>query len=214
MRKLVDLHAGPCCRGAERHLGRHLNVIRRRRIEGTVAANSNHGMAVAQDRLGAIRRTPGRVHGARWDVGRNAFDLAGMEYNKSAQQRDPPAAALAVIVGRIVRLHLEALVEEPCSPTGSFLDLPSAFLSLFVGRPARITGHERERRHAERDDIDAAISRASRGVLRHSRATRPGAIPGLAPGGRAGFEGSDHLRGHFGVMIARGCGGQCAARTG
>jgi hypothetical protein len=55
---------------------RHLDVIRRRRIERALAAVADDGAAVGENDLGGLRRAPWRFLDRRRNVSRNAFDLA------------------------------------------------------------------------------------------------------------------------------------------
>src|SRR3954465_15216740 len=88
-----------CRKGPSR---RHLDVIRRWRIERAVSTVPDGRAAVGENDLGGLRRTPRRFFDRRWDVIRNSVDLAGMKQSEGAQQRNSPHRVFLVTWFRVV----------------------------------------------------------------------------------------------------------------
>ena len=107
--------------------------------------------------------------------------------------------------------QFEPLEEIPGRAALALADLPAAVFRLLVGRPAGITAAEGERRHAERQHVDAAIALAGRRVARHRRAAGLVGVPRLAPWRRAGLQRGDNAVGDFLVVVARRVAGLAAA---
>src|ERR1700685_165335 len=95
-------------RGSKGRVWRHLNVIRRRGVKRTVAAEADDGAAVGDNDLRRFRRAPRRfLDGGRNEI-RNAIDLAGVEQGERAQQWNSPQRVFALVGSRIVT-QFEAL---------------------------------------------------------------------------------------------------------
>src|SRR5450631_4175730 len=89
-------------RSSKGRVWRHLNVIRRRGIKRTVAAEADDGAAVGDNDFRRFRRTPRRLLDGGRNVSRNSLDLAGVEQGERAQQRNSPYRVFTVVGFRVV----------------------------------------------------------------------------------------------------------------
>ncbi len=206
----MEQRAAISLRRCERPLRRHLNVIRRRRVERAVAADPEHGPAVGEDGLGGLRRAPRRFLDRRRDVIRNPVDLAGVEQGEGAQQRNAPHRVFVAFWPRVIAQH-EPFEKESGRAALAGAHLPAALAGLLVGRPARIAADERQRRHAQHHHVDATIARAGHRIARHGRTSGLVGVPWPAPGRRTGLKCRDNAVGDLLVVVARIATGLAAA---
>ena len=200
MTELMNERPAKSFRCRKGSLRRHLDVIRRGRVERLFTADPNDSAAVGKNDLRSLRCAPRRFLDRGWNEIRNAVDLAGMEQAEGAQQRDALHRVFVILRAGIVA-YLKTLEEIPGRAALALADLPAPVFRLLVGRPARIAAAESQDGHAERQHVDAAIALPGRRVARHRRTACLG-IPWPAPGRRAGFQRGDDPVGDFLIVVA------------
>ena len=136
--ELMNQRPAKSFRRGEGRVRRHLDVIRRRRVERAFAADPDDGAAVGENDLRRLRRAPRRFLDRGRDVVRNAVDLAGVEQGERAQQRNAPHRVFVVLRPGLVVAQLKPLEEKPGRAALALADLPAPVFRLLVGRPARI----------------------------------------------------------------------------
>src|SRR3984957_2641936 len=115
------------------------------------------------------------------------------------------AARLGATVRRFV-LDLDRLVEINRRRLLALAHLPSSHRRLPVAAPARIAACEGEGRHAEYEEIDAAIAMTGRDVDWHVRSTASVRVPRSAPRCDSCLERGNDPVGEFLVVVASLCG--------
>src|SRR5580704_5765173 len=110
--------------------------------------------------------------------GRDAVNLRSVKDRECSQRRDSPR--LGATVRRFV-LDFDRLVEIDGCRLLALAYLPASRRRLPVAAPARIAARKGEGRHAEYEEIDAAIAMTGRDVDRHVRSTAGVRVPWSAP---------------------------------
>src|ERR1700685_2654137 len=126
-----------------------------------------------------------------------------MKTRERPQHRN--AARLAAPISGFV-LDLDRLVEIDGRRLLALAHLPSSRRRLRVAAPARIAARKGEGRHAEHEEIDAAIAMTGRNVDRRRRSTAGVRVPWPAPRCDSRLERSDNPVGEFLVVVASLCG--------
>ena len=179
---------------------RHLDQVERGTVERPVATDPHRDAARFDDDLD-VHDALGDGLGRDWrnEVG-NAVALACVEDRECAEDRN--AARFGAALGVAV-LDLDGLVEIDRRRLLALADLPAPFGRLAIAAPARIA--HGERRHAEDEEVDAAISVAGGGIHGRSCAGVCGRIPRPSPRRGSRLERGDDLvgRGVVGVRSAR-----------
>jgi len=143
-------------------------MIGRGRVESFIAADPNDGTAVFNDDFGGLGPgLRGFLDGRRF-VSRDAVDLRGVENGIVFQDANCFLAVIRFLVVDLIRL-----AEKDGRGFFALADLPSFFVGLLVGHPARIAALESPQVHAESKNIDAVITLAGDGIERALRALRP-----------------------------------------
>src|SRR5580704_2992938 len=135
--------------------------------------------------------------------GRDAVNLRSVKDRECSQHRDSPR--LGATVRRFV-FDFDRLVEIDGRRLLALAHLPSSRRRLPVAAPARIAARKGKGRHAEHEEIDAAIAMTGRDVDRHVTSTAGVRVPRSAPRRDSRLERADNLVGEFLVVVASLCG--------
>src|SRR3569832_937102 len=193
--ELVQCGAIVVTRRRELRQFRQMNGVFLRNIEGGVATMTNVRARAGDDALGGRVRIPaGGPQGLSIER-RDALDLLRVEHGVGAQHRDGALLGLAGIgIDLLLVRDLDRLIEADLCAGLAFAYLPTLFLRLFVGAPARVT------LAPEQQGVDAVIGTARDGVHGESES---GAVPPRAlPGRGAALEGVQNAFGHLLVYVA------------
>src|ERR1019366_2109067 len=187
----------------EGRVWRHLNVIRRRGVERTVATEADDRAAVGDNDFRCFRRTPRRFLDGGRNVSRNSLDLAGVEQGEGAQQWNMPYRVLVTIRSVcLVVAQFEPLEKIPGRAALALANLPAPVFGLLVSGPTGIAADEGLRGHPKREHIDPAIALTGRRVARHRRAAGLVRIPRPAPGWCARLKCRDNAVGNLLIVVA------------
>src|SRR3569832_1366517 len=193
--ELVQCGAIVVTRRRELRQFRQMNGVFLRNIEGGVATMTNVRARAGDDALGGRVRIPaGGPQGLSIER-RDALDLLRVEHGVGAQHRDGALLGLAGIgIDLLLVRDLDRLIEADLCAGLAFAYLPTLFLRLFVGAPARVT------LAPEQQGVAAVIGTARDGVLGEieSGAVLPRALAGRG----GGLEGVQIAFGHLLVYVA------------
>jgi len=178
---------------------RHLNDVERRAVEGTFTSDPNRHAARLNDELDVFDALGDRLRRGCGLEGRDAVNLRSMKDRECSQHRDSPR--LRATVRRFV-LDFDRLVEIDGRRLLARAHLPSSRRRLPVAAPARIAARKGEGRHAEHEEIDAAIAMTGRHVDRNVGSTAGARVPWPAPRRDSRLERGDNLVSEFLVVVA------------
>src|ERR1700733_13775946 len=198
MSEFVQNHDSPLFRTVKGFVRRHLNDVERRAVEGAFTSDPNGHAARLNDELDVFDALGDRLRRGCGLKGRNAVNLRSVKDRECSQHRDSPRLGATV---RQFVLDFDRLVEIDGRRLPALAALPSSRRALPGAAPARIAARKGEGRHAEYEEIDAAIAMTGRDVDRRRRCAARVRVPWSAPRRNSRLERGDNLVGEFLVVV-------------